>query len=341
LKGFVLKTLLIVFSAMILINLFADSLSSFIKDDEYLINQHKKNVLNGKYKLKFDPEVLILGDCLALNNFPNTLLHEKSYNLALPGMTPFEAYFHSKKFIKRYPTIKKVVYLVSGAHFVEQGQIYSMSLLNGLLDFHEVQQLADDFEKYNYAYQALDYEKGLFYNLLSSKSRLYLDYLYVPLGRTFNNFRFFKRCFSDNCFFKDKRNFVKDTINGKGHYFYEDQTGLVGPYKNIKRWSSFNPQPLVTHYFKKNIMFFKNKKIEVSIIQSPISQISYDSLKEGFYFDFQKYFENIQKELPEVYINNQIKVYSNDMFSTDVYLKQEAANKFVLSVKKMMNHEKL
>ena len=289
-------------------------------DIEYPYWEEQKDYITEGGK---DNEILFMGDSVPKVGILPDVISDKSYNISIGGVTAIEMYYALNTYLKRNAPPKKIFIAFSPIHYAHLEWFHTRTVYFHYLSFSETMEAEGVI---------LNDEDILFYE----KPGILLDdiecFLRFPnkYYLTIRDSRLKRKALNDEKY--------RLTREAKGRMYFPPVPDWKEEYEDNKYLKyGFKKRESIEYYLKKLLYLAGQNDIEVHIIQMPVNNLTYQSIKNsGYLADFENYMQSLKDETGAD-IETKIPVYDSEYFDDQMHLSKQGAKIYSKFLKEKYN----
>ena len=315
-KRFVISIVLIIFS---LIGIIYAALW-ILPEEKYMQGEYSAWKQQKEYSLqKHAREAILLGDS-RMKIDVNALELDNTYNMALAGSSPIEAYYTLKRYLNAGNIPEKVYIGFAPTHFTSYENYLDRGIFFHYYSDNEISEINFNILKY----EGIDYST----EVQKYKWRSPAVYL-TTLLHSFKEDRA-----------SINKNLCKEMEDCKGTLTLNGQKNNGKPViPEEAKENNFRVQQVLDYYLRETILMCNNNNIPVHIIQLPMGEHGVELLKSTGYM---QQYENYMQTLADDYgisVEIHIPVYPDELFADNSHLNKQGQQQYTRHIKNFYDGE--
>ena len=307
-KGFVkfiVKLLILFIVVWIIFAIIAKNFGFYIFDKEYAYYRETLDYVRNKTK---SSKVLIFGDSVAKAAVIPEMISEDTYNISMAGATPIEQYYLMQDYLKNHEPPKTMIMMYfMGGYTLSDQFFWERTIYFDWITTDQFKEIIDTglFPEKNPMLKFLQYKLSMPHKYYAAvKNALFEDRYEI-------NTEEYKK--------------VKET---KGQHYYGTAEFYIPNNVSITNQEHFEIDDIIDLYMNKCIQLCEDNGIQVIIEKHPINMSTYANMQEGFKEEYIDYMKNLQKKYPNIIVNTDFGLVSEDWLGDFSHVNENGATQF-------------
>lgn len=280
----------------------------YFMDGEYPYWRQEKDYVHNSEEYN---EVVVLGDSVSKAAIRPSLIDNTTVtNLSLGGGTTIEMYYALKTYIEKHGSPKMVIEFFGPVHYVLQDCYITRALYFNYFSSDELNEIRQHAQIIDDDYWN---SEGIDDKILRYKFRY--PALYLPAVYNSN--------IVDR--YTTNRTLYETVLREKGWMHFGNADGYYDGNHYVTGYENFAVNGLIDEYLRATVEMCEENGIDFILEQSPIESGSVPLIKENVNVQFEEYFDDLQKEYPNIKVVSKLHAYDEALFGDSMHLNESGA----------------